>query len=326
MDNQVTEPTSSALKVDGAAQAMGAFLEPQAHEKSAQALEKEVLDDLSGRRDRNDTFSEEPVTEDAEQDLYARDDEAVTIVVDGKTVNLSKAELADAYKNGLRQSDYTRKTMEVAEQRKAADAEIQRATQERQEYASNLQKMAAQIEGALNQQQQIDWEHLLDNNPAEYLKQQHLYQRRQAAYQKNIQQQQHLAHIAQAEQAHHLQSVLHTQQEELLAKLPDWKDSRKAEAESNAIRRYLLEQGFEHHLVDSIADHKAVLLGRKAMLYDAMMSKANAAAKRVTSIPQKVVRPGVGESPGGDGRQAAMQRLAKSGRVEDAASLFAKFI
>jgi len=326
MDNQVTEPTSSALNVDGAAQAMGAFLEPQAHEKSVQALEKEVLDDLSGRKDRNDTLSAEAVDEDAERDLHAGDDEAVTIVVDGKTVNLSKTELADAYKNGLRQSDYTRKTMEVAEQRKAAEAEIIRASQERQEYASNLQKMAAQIEGALNQQQQIDWEHLLENNPAEYLKQQHLYQRRQAAYQKNIQQQQHLAHIAQVEQAHHLESVLHTQQEELLAKLPDWKDSRKAEAESNAIRRYLLEQGFEHQLVDSIADHKAVLLGRKAMLYDAMMSKANAAAKRVTSIPQKVVRPGVGESPGGDGRQAAMQRLAKSGRVEDAASLFAKFI
>jgi len=323
MDNQVTEPTSSALNVDGAAQAMGAFLEPQAHEKSVQALEKEVLDDLSGRKD---ALSAESVIEDAEQDIYAGDEEAVTIVVDGKTINLSKAELADAYKNGLRQSDYTRKTMEVAEQRKAADAEIHKATQERQEYASNLQKMAAQIESALNQQQQIDWEHLLDNNPAEYLKQQHLYQRRQAAYQKNIQQQQHLAHIAQAEQAHHLESVLHTQQEELLAKLPDWKDSRKAEAESNAIRRYLLEQGFEHHLVDSIADHKAVLLGRKAMLYDAMMSKANAAVKRVTSIPQKVVRPGVGESPGGEGRQAAMQRLAKSGRVEDAASLFAKFI
>lgn len=319
MDNQVTEPTGSTLNVDGAAQALGAFLEPQAHEKSAQDLEREVLEDMRGKRDAEP----EELLEDGQDESS---DETVTIEVDGKTVNLSKAQLADAYKNGLRQSDYTRKTMEVAEQRKAAEAEIQRASQERQDYAGKLQKMAVQIEGALVQQKNIDWERLLENDPAEYLKQQHLYQKRQAAYQDNIQQQQYLAHLAQAEQAHYLESVLQTQQEALLAKLPDWKDNRKAEAESSAIRQYLLEQGFDYQTVDSIADHKAVLLGRKAMLYDAMMSKANAAAKRVASIPQKIVRPGVGESPGGDGRSAAMQRLAKSGRVEDAASLFAKFI
>ena len=192
MDNQnnlaaqATEP--SALNIDGAAQALGAFLEPGAHQKSARELEREVLNDLSGKPADGEAQAQIEQDEvDAGNDVA--DDDAVTIEVDGKTVKLSRAELADAYKNGLRQSDYTKKTMEVAETRKAAEAEIRRAAQERQTYAVNLQKMAAQIEGALVEQKNIDWEKLLDTNPAEYLKQQHLYQQRHAAYQKNIQQQ-----------------------------------------------------------------------------------------------------------------------------------------
>ena len=60
------------------------------------------------------------------------------------------------------------------------------------------------------------------------------------------------------------------------------------------------------------------------MLYDQMMSKAQAAAKKVSTLPTKVERPGVAaEAPGLDKRTSAYQKLAKSGKVEDAAAIFA---
>lgn len=317
MDTPQASTDNSPLNTDGAAEAFSALLEaPVVEEKSAEDLEKEVVEELTKPEEVSEKVEEAP--EEA--------GEAITIQVDGKEVTLSKAELADYYKNGLRQSDYTKKTMEAAEQRKAAEAEIAQARQERQTYATNLQKMAAQLEGALQEQQQTNWQQLLDSDPVEYLKQQHLFQQRQAAYQQNLQQQQQLAQIAQAEYANAQAQFIQAQQQELLAKLPDWKDQAKASAEKAALTKYLLDQGFDKTAVGNITDHKAVILGRKAMLYDAMMAKANAAAKKVAAAPQRVVKPGVSENRGFDGRSSAMQRLTKSGSVNDAAAVFAQFI
>ena len=62
------------------------------------------------------------------------------------------------------------------------------------------------------------------------------------------------------------------------------------------------------------------------MLYDQMIAKASAATKKVATLPQKVERPGVSEGPNNDKRTQAYQRLAKSGKVEDAAALFANLL
>ena len=76
----------------------------------------------------------------------------------------------------------------------------------------------------------------------------------------------------------------------------------------------------------SVADARAVVMARKAMLYDQMLAKANTATKRVSNLPSRIERPGAGEPQGLDKRSTAFQRLSKSGRVEDAAAVFSTFI
>lgn len=318
MDNPSQEPSNAPLTVDSAVDAFAQALEPpKVEEQSAEALEAEALAELTKVKE----------AEASEQDESAdADGEKVTIEVDGKTLELSKAELADAYKNGLRQADYTQKTMAAAEARKAAEAETSKAQQERQTYATNLQKMALQLEGALEQQQKIDWDALISADPVEAMRQQHLLQKRQAALNETVQQLQAIDAQTKAEQAQQMQSYRQEQQKELLAKLPEWKDEAKATAEKAALKTYLKNQGFDDAAIGNISDHRAVLLGRKAMLYDQMMSKATAAAKKVQALPQKVVRPGVGDTPHLDGRSAAMQRLGRTGRVEDAAAAIAHLL
>lgn len=320
--NESVGDGGGALTVDGGAAAFAALLDPpQKNEGDSDAIDA----DADANQDQNTDVDVDADT-DADVDVDSDTDaepQTFTVKIDGKEVQVPLSELLNGYQ---RQSDYTKKTMEAAEQRKTAEAAIQQVQQERLEQNSKLERMAVQLEGVLEQQSQIDWPALLESDPMEYLKQQQLFQQRQALYQQNMQERQKLAQQFQNEQAQAQQSYLAKQQEDLLAKLPDWKDDAKAAAEKAAISKFLQEQGFEAEDISSIADHRHVLVARKAMLYDQLMAKANVQAKKVQEAPQRVVKPGVTTNGNADGRTTAVKNHAKNGTVESAAAVFAQFL
>lgn len=311
MDNPSQEPSNSPLNVDGAAAAFADILEPQDPAPT----------------EAQPTEAAAPQAEPAEEATETPEVEMVEIDVDGYKVALPKDKAEKLEAERLMQADYTKKTMAAAEERKAAQAQSQQALQERQAYAQNLSRMQAQLEGALAEQNQsVNWQQLLETDPQQYLQQKHLWEQRQAALQQNYARQQHIASIHQAEQAQRFQSHIQSQQQELLAKLPEWKDESKAKADKAALREYLLSQGYDEQSVNSVAEAKAVVIARKAMLYDQMISKAQVATKKVATLPTKVERPGVGVNPGLDKRSSAFQKLSKSGSVNDAAAVFASLL
>lgn len=305
MDNQATEPTA---------------LDPN----QAGNLFAELFDDA--KKPPNETPAaekaaaivvEQPPAEDAPPEM-------VKVDIDGYEIELPKDKAEKLSAERLMQADYTRKTMATADERKAAQAESQKAIQERTAYAQNLSRLQAQVEGALQDQSKgVDWQQLLTNDPVEYLRQRHLAESRQAQLQQIGQEQNRVNAQLQAERQTAHERHLVEQQQALVAKLPEWRDDAKAGAEKTAIRDYLLGQGFDAAELAQVTDARSVVMARKAMLYDQMVSKASAAAKKVATLPTKVERPGGGESQGMDKRAAAYQRLSKSGRPEDAASLFA---
>ena len=310
MDNPSTESSQSPLNTDQAASLFAEMLDPEREQPEQQA---------EGAKPAAPTEETPAEPQEAEQ----QDEPTYTVTIDGKEVEVPLSELKNGYQ---RQSDYTRKTMEAAELRKQAEAETMRAHQERQAYAANLQRMQVQLEGALQEQQQIDWQKLLESDPVEYLKQQHLFQQRQAAYQQNLAHQNQLMAMAKAEQEQAKARTLEEQRQALMTKLPEWKDESKRKAETESLKQYLTQEGYSDNDVASITDARAVILARKAMLYDQMISKASAAAKKVQNLPQKVERSGTGESHNLDRRGAAFQKLSKTGRIEDAAAVFASLI
>lgn len=315
MDNPGTESSDSGdLNIDGAAAAFASIIDPEPPKEDTPADPPKT----------EDPPADAPEAEDPPQgDPPAEEDPLVTIKIDGQDVEVKLSELKNGYQ---RQADYTRKTMETAEQRKAADAEYQKAVAERQTYAQNLQRLQIQAESALQEQNQIDWQKLIDTDPQEALRQQHLFNQRQAQLQQIYGEQQRIAAINQAEAAKRQKEYIESQHQALLDKLPDWRDPAKAKAEASAIREYLASQGWEPEALNNVTDSRAVLMARKAMLYDQMVSKAQVAVKKVQTAPQKVIQPGTGNAPSLDKRGAAFQRLSKSGRVEDAASVFASFL
>jgi hypothetical protein len=151
---------------------------------------------------------------------------------------------------------------------------------------------------------------------------------------------QQLAHLEEQERISQLKSTIDQEHQAMLDKLPEWKDEAKAKADKKAIADELLARGFEPDRVfgksrqdgsvdpnmPGITDHKILLLARDAMLYRQMMSKAQTAAKKVSQLPQKVERPGSGESNGLDGRTRAMKQFSQTGSVRDAARVWEQIL
>lgn len=311
MDNPTTE-SNQPLNLDSAAQAFSQVLDVEPEQEREQpASEQNQPTEQQEQPQGDPNAAPEP------------QDQMVTVKIDGKEVEVPLSELKNGYQ---RQQDYTKKTMEVSEQRKAAEAETQRAQYERQQYAQNLHNLRVQAEAALQSQSQIDWDRLIAENPQEALRQKHLMDQRQAQLQQVYAEQQRVAQAIQADQRQGYQRHLSEQHQQLVDKLPEWKDEAKAKAESAAIRDYLLGQGYDADAVNSVNDSRAVVIARKAMLYDQMISKADAATKKVANLPTRVEQPGSGASPNLDRRTAAFQKLSKTGRVEDAAQVFAQFL
>lgn len=301
--------SANDLSIDAASAIFGEMLDPK--EDAVDPVDTEI-----------DTTKEPEPNEQAEGD-----DAPISVEIDGKQVELTKAQIAEAYRHSQDAEEVAKKSKIADNARSLADAETRKAQQERHTYAQNLVKMAAQLEGAIQQQDKIDWDQLLKDNPVAFLEQKHLYDQRQALYQQNLREQEDVSRKIQAEQTENLKSHLATQQQELLAKLPEWKDEGKAKAEREALKRYLIKQGYDDASINGITDHRAVILGRKAMLYDQMMDKAKAAAKKVQNLPTKIERPGVTTESGRlDGRQQAMRSLMKTGSVEDAAKVFSSLL
>lgn len=254
------------------------------------------------------------------------ENETVTVLVDGKPVELTKAQIAEAHKSGLRQADYTQKTQELAEKRKAAETETAKAREERNQYAQNLSRNQALLEASLQEQQQTDWHALRESDPVEFLKQWHLFTERQAALHQTRQQQDDIKAQDRAELERNFKIHVSDQRDQLLAKIPEWKDEAKQKAGVAEIKTYMQKQGLTEAEIMGVTDHRAIVMTRKAMLYDQMIAKASVAAKKVSAAPQRVERSTGGETNPLDKRTAAFQRLSKSGRVEDAAGLFAQFL
>lgn len=255
--------------------------------------------------------AQEPEEEKPESKTYR-------VKVDGKEIEVPEEELLKGYS---RNQDYTQKTMALAEERKQTQAIAQQAAQERQIYAQRL-SMYEQALGQQLQQQTPNWEELLQTDPVEYLKQQHLYNQRQAQLSQIQQEKALFERQSQAYQAQSMQELLAQEQAQLLENLPSWKDPAKAAAEKTALAKHLVERGYTQEQVAQLTDHKTVVMAREAMLYRQMMAKAKDTYKQVEKLPPRMEKPGVTRPT--DGRTNDMQALKKSGKAEDAAALFAK--
>jgi hypothetical protein len=314
-----------SMNMADAASAISAMLAPeqgqaeldetQPAEESEEDLEAAASEeDESGVEDAPDEETPEEQSGEEEETEEGEQPQTFTVKVDGKEVSVTLDELQKGYS---RTQDYTRKTQQIAEVRKQVEQETYAVRAEREQYAQLLGALQTQLQSS---EPQIDLERLYHEDPIEWVRQKEVMRERQEKLGAIQSEQQRLYQVSQYEQQRAMEAQLASQQEALLAALPDWKDPKKAKAEKALVIESAKAAGFTDEDLKSVYDHRLVLLLRKAALFDQMVSKRQGIKPVVNNGPRTA-------KPGAAGRVStttesvrAKQRLAKTGRIDDAAS------
>jgi len=213
----------------------------------------------------------------------------------------------------------------LAEQRKALENDRAQQTQV-------LQSILLQLTPELQRFQNVDWQKLAAEKPAEWAA---MSQARQdvmerinaaSAHINNLNQQQQ----AEAQKRH--QDFVTQEQPKLLAKFPDIADPVKAKAFGADLTKYLPE--ITQQEFGSLADHRYVLIARDAMLYRKAIALKQSAQQNRAPAPQSNVRPlrpaarqgNVGEEAAKKEFEALHGKLARTGSTRDAQSILERIL
>jgi hypothetical protein len=293
--------------------------EPQQPETDAPEPEEDIV-----YEDEPDDGYEDDEDDDGE-DAYEVDDEdeeeeqpdVYTVKVDGEELEVSLDELRQGYS---RQKAYTKRSMELAEQRKAFEAEAAETKQMRDAYAQQLSQLSAQIQQA--SQQEPDWRALSETMPERELFLAKAEWDQQKEYQKQVDaERQRILREQASEQEQSMRKHLEAQRNEMLDRIPAWRDTDILESERKEVISYAQKRiGFSEEEIANASDARAIELLYKAWQWDNLQGKKPEAKKRTRKAPKmaKAGRPKTKREVATRSRQDARKRFEKAGTVDAA--------
>lgn len=311
----------STPQVDNAAEEQEEVLEePQQPETEA----LETSEDTAEEYATDDDFDDDDVDEgeDAYEEEEPEEDEEdheeiYTVKIDGEEHAVTLDELRSGYS---RQQAYTKRSMELAEQRKAFEAEQSEVQQLRDAYKQQLDEWSA-----VNQQtfqQEPDWATLAQTMDAsELVVQKAQWDQQKAAAQQVEVERQRLAQEQMQEQQQKMQQHLAAQREQMLERLPQWQDEEVRDAERQEVIKYAQRRiGFSEEEIANASDARAIELLYKAWKWDTLQEKKPVTKKRTRKAPKmsKAGRPATKKQVATRQRQKSLDRLSKEGSIDAA--------
>jgi desulfoferrodoxin (superoxide reductase-like protein) len=252
--------------------------EPQ--EVTESEVETGEVEEQSQSEDQTDDYGEEAQEEEAKYEIK----------VNGKPVEVTLDELMSGYQ---RDSDYRRKTMELADERRLLEEEVNRAKSEsdavaklRQDYATRL----SEIENSMKPDANIDWARLYETDPDEYHRKKIEVENKSKALETIKAERQRAIQEQQQEQSKVFNQYLEQQKKLLADKEPESVDPVKGEILRKDMTSYLKKEGYSDQELNMMVDHRSFVIAKKAMLYDKMMN-SKISAKQSKTVP-KMVRSG----------------------------------
>ena len=310
--------------------------EQTANEETKAAVDEEVVEEIKEAENTEEETPEGQVEEEVEEEVSAESEESeeeefevvaeedlkYTIKVDGKEYEVGIDELKSGYQ---RQADYTRKSQALAEQRKETEniqSERMQLEQERQMYANGLQMLQEQQTAKLQDFDSVDWETLKQEDPYAYMIKKDEYRDIQEKADNAAQQRVLIQQEQQVAASQVRGQFVQQEYARLVAALPEWND--KDSTIKKDIQEYATSVGFRPEEINQLADHRSVLVIKKAMEFDKLTKKVAPKKKAVKKVP-KVQKAGRGtskEETADEDFKKKRARLRKSGKQDDAASLF----
>jgi len=259
---------------------------------------------------------------DSDAPLYA-------VTIDGETSEVPLDELISGYQ---RKATFTQRQQELAEKRKTLEERIQNVPaqeaalqQTYEQYQGVLTQLHQQMQSA-NQPANLDWDALERENPVQWLKLKELERQKagemQAVHAERVRMQQLLA----GENDKKLQEHLMIEKGLMLEKIPEWANGDLQANEQRKLLEFGKAIGFSDDELNGIYDSRAVVVLRDAMRYNQLTNgdKIKAAKSKIGSVKggnqetSRRVR----------SRQVKSKReqLRRTGKVDDAAALFADIL
>lgn len=294
-----------------------------------EALQSEADDETPDDADADDADADADESDDDDGDDEATTTDLdplttkVTVQVDGKAAEIT---LDEAIKGYQRQADYSRKTQALSEERRNLDAERQALREERQQYATLIPALEAQLSQTTTQEP--DWAELYHADPQQFAVQRELWRMQQERIHAARSERERLEAISAQERSDQMQTRVQTEREKLFGIVPEWRDTAKWKQARDQIREYGRKIGFSDEELAGATDHRAVVALHKAALYDKLMASNRptpAKADRASSPPPVKPTARTANAANNDVTKAK-QRLKHSGSVADAAALFEKFL
>ena len=318
-------PTPKSLNQGEAAEALKNLLNTEASKTQETASEESTKEVSDSETNIEDAFDDDELIDQIEDEQPSEtSQELYKVVVDGQEQEVTLDELMKGYS---RQSDYTRKTEKLSQDRKSVEElknEYTRQNEEakikRDQYEKQLQVLSEQLKSS---EQQIDMDKLYREDPAEYVKQKAEQDRRKELAIAAQQEQDRIRQEKQVESEKIYSKYLENEKKLLAEKLPIYADKEKGAEFVKNLTNYAKEIGFTDQEISMLVDHRSVIMLANAYRYD-KLKKANLKNKKVTKV-SKVVSSSSAKVQ--DDNEVAKRlkskkaNLRKTGKVNDAVSV-----
>ena len=292
--------------------------EAEAEPETEELEEVEEVEELEVEAEAED---ESEIEEDEE---VVEEEQTFTIKAAGEEKEVTLDELKKSYQLG---SDYTKKTQEVAEQRKVIEQEakaIIEARKVRDDYAQKLQAVEQFLIGSNNKPE--DLTAMKENDPIGYAVKVAEMTEKKEQLQIVQSEQQRIAQEQNAVRADEMQKFVTQEAQKLAESLPEFSDKAKGEQIRNDIRSYGKKVGFTDEELSQVYDSRHVLVLHKAAQWDKLQASKSGVKKKVAKAP-KTLKGGAKVKQTVTEKQKKQQnKLLRTGDTRDAAALFENFI
>tara|TARA_Y100001951_G_C11282173_1_gene266150 strand:+ start:589 stop:1545 length:957 start_codon:yes stop_codon:yes gene_type:complete len=283
--------------------------------ESGEELPTDEDNQLTQKEPEEEAGSEEDEAEEEYETEEEEEEDVFEVKSDGKTHQVTLQELKDSFSKG---QNYTRKSQTLAEERSALE-ETQAETRQAREQALQALEFARQQQPQVPERTEEYWTNLRESDPVQFLIERDAIRDSQVQNQMVDQQMMELNAQKEAERSENLGKYIDEQKVELLKLVPEWEDSKLADAEKKLVMEYGRKVGFTQEELDKAYDSRAVATMRKAALWDQLQAKKQG----IKPVKRQSMKPGSKSGdPGKIKVGKAAERLKKSGRVEDAAAIF----
>ena len=318
-------PTPKSLNQGEAADALKNLFNLNASETQESASEKSKKEVSDSETNIEDAFNDEELIDQIEDEQPSESNqELYKVVVDGQEQEVNLEELTKGYS---RQSDYTRKTEKLSQDRKSVEQlknEYTRQNEEakikRDQYEKQLQVLSEQLRSS---EQKVDLDKLYENDPAEYVRVKAEQDRRKELLEKSNQERERILAEKQEEQGKQYNSYLEQQRQLLAQKLPIYADKEKGADFVKNLTNYAKEIGYTDQEINMLVDHRSVIMLANAYRYD-KLKKANLKNKKVTKVSKVVSSssPKIQDDSDVAKRMKSKKAtLKRTGKVNDAVSV-----